>query len=183
MKSESYFLSLGYILPVRPWLKFTLVGVTILGGLHGIVISLQALFTSSSLGFGELVLFGSFLIAYIYATWAGVMFWRQPKQTRLLMIALAMQIPRISIPGLVYKFTVGFYIAVALVAQHLGDKYSAGANWNFSLGSSCELRLFQNAPIEVGINIAPLAGLLLLRRAVSTKSMSPKDLEEANRVD
>lgn len=161
------------MLPVRPWLRFTLLAVTVLGGLHGIVISLQALLSTDPRGFGASVFFGFFLIAYIYVTAAGVILWRQPKQIRPLIWALAIQIPRISMPGFVYKFSVGFYVAVALVAKHLGDKYSAGLNWNFSLGSSCEVRLLQNAPVEAGVNIAALAALYLVRRSIST-SMKPE---------
>jgi len=78
-------------------------------------------------------------------------------------------------PGLVYKFSAGFYVAVALVAKHLDDKYSAGLNWNFSLGSSCELRFLQNASVEVGVNIAALAVLFLLRRAISATGMNPEE--------
>jgi len=92
----------------------------------------------------------------------------------------AIQIPWISMPGFVYKFSAGFYFVGAFVAQHLGDKYSAGLNWNFNLGSSCELRLLQNAPVEVGVNIAALAALFLLKRAISASSVNPEEPSPKN---
>ena len=157
---------------VRAWLRFTLLAVTVLGGLHGIVICLQVLFSPSSQGFGASVLFSVFLAAYIYVTATGVIFWRQPNQTRPLMWALAIQIPWISLPGFVYKFSAGLYVAVAFIAKHEGDKYSAGLNGNFNLGSSCEFRLLQNAPIELGVNVAALAALFLLSKSFSSTSVT-----------
>src|SRR5260370_6416 len=81
---------------------------------------------------GTSVFFSAILIAYIYVTAAGVIFWRQPNKTRPLMCALAIQIPWISPPGLVYKFSAGLYIFVAIIAEHHGDKYSAGLNGKFN---------------------------------------------------
>lgn len=146
---------------IPAWFSFTLLALTVLGGLHGIVISIQALFSPSAS-----IFFIAILIAYIYVTATGVIFWRQPSQTRPLMWALSIQIPWISLPGFVYKFSAGLFVSVAFVAKHEGDKYSAGFAGNFNLGSSCEFRFLQNAPIELGVNLVALAALLLLSRAV-----------------
>jgi len=83
-------------------------------------------------------------------------------------------------PGLVYKFSAGLYVAVAFVAKHVGDRYSAGLTGNFNLGSSYELRLLQDAPVEVGVNIAALAALFLLRRANVPTSRNPERLSAKN---
>jgi len=152
----------------RAWFRCTLLAVTVLGGLHGIVLSLRALFSPSSQGTS--VFFSAILIAYIYVTAAGVIFWRQPNKTRPLMCALAIQIPWISLPGLVYKFSAGLYIFVAIIAEHHGDKYSAGLNGKFNLGASCEFRLLQNAPMELGVTVAALAALFLLSRSITSAS-------------
>lgn len=154
----------------RAWIRFALLALTILGGLQGIVICLQGLFSPDSQGFGTSVLISAFLMAYIFVAAAGAVFWRRPNQTKPLKWALAIQIPWISLPGLVYKFSAGLYLSGALIARHQADKYSAGFHWAFQLGSSFELRLLQDTQIEVGVNVAALAALLLLTRVISPTS-------------
>src|SRR5438874_1789284 len=105
------------MLQTRAWLRLTLLTITVLGGLHGIVISLRVLFSPSPKGFGTSVIFGGILVAYIYVTTAGIIFGRQPNHTQPLMWALAIQVPWISLPGLVYKFSAGLYVAVAFIAR------------------------------------------------------------------
>jgi hypothetical protein len=106
--------------------------------------------------------------AYAFVTVAGIIFWRQPQRLRPLRWALGLQIPWISNPGVVYQFAAGLYGMVAFVASKTGDRYSAGFTTKFNLGSSCELRLFQDAPFVLGINLVPLGALLLLNRLTQT---------------
>lgn len=155
---------------VRAWVRFALLAITVLGGLLGIVITLRALFSPDSQGFGTFFVIGVFLVAYIYVTVAGVIFWRRPNQTKSLKWALAIQIPWISLPGLVYKFAAGLYLSGALIAKHQADKYSAGLDWTFQLGPSFEFRLLQDAPIQLGVNVVALAALLLLTRSITPTS-------------
>lgn len=100
---------------------------------------------------------------------AGLVFWRHSNRVRPLFWAQVFQVPWISLPGLVYKFAVGLTSSIAVVFTHTpsdaGDKYSAGFATHWSLGSSWELFLFRMAPLEVGVNVVPLAVLLLLHNA------------------
>src|ERR1700722_13925417 len=146
-----------------PWFRLTLLGVTIVGGLHGIVITVGAFFRPDVPGFGVTVLLVCMVGAYAYVSAAGVVFWRHPDQSRPLFWALMIQVPWISLPGFVYKFAAGLSRSVALVANHTGDKYSAGFGTNWNLGSSSEFRLLQDAPVELGVNVAAVLALLLLR--------------------
>jgi hypothetical protein len=153
---------------VSAWFRLTLLAVAVLGGLHGIVICLEALFSPTSQGLRAFILFGAMLAAYIYVTAAGLIYWRRPNQMRPLAWALTIQIPWISLPGFVYKFSAGLSVCVALIATRHRDMGSVGVNGNFKLGSSCELRLLQDAPIELGLNVAALAALFVLNRAISS---------------
>ena len=155
---------------LRAGFRLTLLVVTVLGGLHGVVISLKGLVSASSQGFGEYLLVSILLVVYAYVTTAGVIFWREPNETRPLKWALVIQVPWISLPGLVYKFVAGLHLSIGIIAKHHGDTYSAGLNWSFDIGSLCELRLFQSAPIEIGVNVAALAALFLLNREISATS-------------
>ena len=151
---------------VHSGFRFTLLAVTGLGGLHGVVISLKGLVSASSQGFGEFLFVSIILVAYAYVITACVIFWREPNETRPLKWALAIQIPWISLPGCVYKFVAGLHASISIVAKHHSDTYSAGLNWSFDIGSLYELRLFQSAPIEIGVNVAALAALVLLNREI-----------------
>jgi hypothetical protein len=153
---------------VRAGFRFTLLVVTVLGGLQGVVISLKGLVSASSQGFGKYLLVSILLVVYAYVTTAGVIFWKDPNETRPLKWALAIQIPWISLPGFVYKFVAGLHVFIGFIAEHHGDRYSAGLNWKFNLGSSCEFRLFQGAPIEIGVNVAAFAALFFLNRKISS---------------
>jgi hypothetical protein len=147
----------------------TILAATIIGGLHGIVISVETVFDPDVRGLGVIVLMGCMVAAYTYVAAAGVAFWRYPHRIRPLFWALWIQVPWISLPGLVYKFAAGLSGSLALVLNHTGDKYSAGFKTGWNLGSSCEFRLLQDAPVEVGVNVAAIAALFLLRRLTSSR--------------
>ena len=146
------------------WLRATLLGTTVFGGLHGVVISAGLFFGPDVRSLAPVVLVGCMTAAYIYVTAVGVAFWRNPHRTGPLFWALGIQVPWISLPGFVYKFAVGLSGSVALVAHHTDGKYSAGLNSNWNLGSSCEIRLLQDAPVELGVNVAAGALLFFLWR-------------------
>jgi len=152
---------------MRTWLRFTLIGTTIVGGLWGIGVTLRDLF-SSERGFGASVVSGCILLGFVYVTTAGLLFWRDPKQVRPLIWALAIQIPWISMPGLAYKFEAGWYWSIALVATQKAETFSIGFGTKGDIASSCELMLFQDSQLELGINAAALALLVLLRRSIQS---------------
>jgi hypothetical protein len=130
--------------------RLVLLATTILGGLHGVVLTIRLFFDPDERGFAPAMLIGCGLAAYVYVTAAGILYWRNPNHSKPLFWGLAIQVPWVSIPGVVYKFGVGLSWAVALVANHTGDKYSAGFYSGWQLGSSWELRLLQDAPLQVG---------------------------------
>jgi hypothetical protein len=156
------------------WFRVTLLALTIAGGLHGIVITIADLFSPDVRGFGVIVVLG-FVGAYIYVAVAGVVFWRYPQQRRPLFWALGIQVPWISLPGLVYKFAVGLSGSLVLDLNHTGDKYAAGFKTSWNLGSSFQFWLLQDAPVEVGINVAAVAALFLLRRLSSSTTNPLED--------
>lgn len=149
---------------IPAWFRILLVAILILGGLHGAGLTASILIQPESLSFGNAVVWACMLLAYLVAAAVGFLYWRRPNEVRAVMWTLAVQVPWISIPGLVYKFSVSGYLVLAFVANHKAEKYLAGFNANFNLGSFCEIRLLQNAPIELGVNIVPLVALVFLQR-------------------
>jgi hypothetical protein len=133
---------------MRAWYRYALLLLTIIGGLHGLAISLRGFLSTEVPGVGVFVVFAAILIAYLYVIAAGLIYWFQPERIQPLFWAWAIQIPWISLPGIVYKFSVSLYIVVAFITKHHGDKYSAGVNGSFNLGSSWEFRLLQLTPFK-----------------------------------
>jgi hypothetical protein len=150
---------------MRGWLRLTLVGTTVVGGLLGIAVTLRAFFRSEP-GFGTFALLGCALLGFVYITAAGVLYWRNPRQVQPLTWALAIQVPWISLPGFVYKFAAGAVGSIALVATKEGDTLSAGLHTYWHAGSSFELRFLQDAQWELGVNAAALLLLVLLQRSI-----------------
>jgi hypothetical protein len=150
---------------MRAWLRLTLIGTTVVGGLLGVAVTLRA-FVRSEPGFGTFGLLGCALLGLVYITAAGLLYWRDPKQVGPLTWALAIQIPWISIPGFVYKFAAGAVGSIAVVATKEGDKLSAGLHTYWHAGSSFELRFLQDAQWELGVNAAALLLLVLLQRSI-----------------
>jgi hypothetical protein len=52
---------------------------------------------------------------------------------------------------------------MAFIFRRTGDKYEAGYETHFSLGSSCKLSFLENAPLELGLNVGALGVLYPLR--------------------
>src|ERR1043165_1168712 len=101
--------------PIPRWLRYTVLAMTILGGLHGISLLFLAIFEPSVQGVGNLLLLVGMLAVFVYVTVAGVFFWIRPGETRLLWWAFVIQVPHISLPGFVYNLGVGFVGTVAFV--------------------------------------------------------------------
>jgi len=161
-------------------LRFLVLAITILGGLHGTIVTFPLFFSDHAQGVVVYLLIACMLSAYAYVTVAGLVFWRYPDRIRPLFWAEFIQVPWISVPGLVYKFAVGSTAAVAFVFTHTDDKYSAGLETKFRLGSSWKVYLFRNAPVELGVSLIPVAVLLLLRNLHRLKNRPATQLSVAD---
>jgi hypothetical protein len=157
------------------WFRYTLLALTILGGGAGIVLTLVACLRSELGGIGAWIVVGCAITAYFFVAAAGVAYWRHPNSFGPLRWALAIQIPWVSLPGLVYKFAAGISLSLGFIINHTDGKYSAGLHADWSLGSSWEFRLLQNAPWAVGVNIAPLAALYFLQKLTRAKGTAVED--------
>src|SRR5438034_9994951 len=151
---------------MKSWLRLTLVTVTIGGGFTGVAITLQSLLTPQEQPPLYYFLMSGFLALFAFVTISGVVFVHDPNRIRLLIIALAIQIPWVSSPLIAYKFAAGFQVCAAL----FGGRFAGG----FRLGSDYQINLFQQLPWGVGINFFALALLVLLVRTTRTaKALQP----------
>jgi hypothetical protein len=117
---------------MKPWLRLTLVAVSVGGGVTGVYACMDALVNRKGLAPSSYAIFmGAFLI-YAFVAASGLVFVQNPRRVGLLQVGLALQCPWISSPILVYKFVC---VALALVSVTLnGDSGNLGIH--FGLTSS-----------------------------------------------
>jgi hypothetical protein len=144
---------------MKTWLRLTLITVTVGGGFTGLAATVQSLCNSQSQPPLNLLLIAVFLALYAYVTVSGLMFVHDPQGTRPLIAALAIQIPWISSPLIVYKFAAGFHAALAV---------GGGLDAEARLGCFFKFSLFEENPWRIGVNLFALAILILLCRSVRT---------------
>jgi hypothetical protein len=146
---------------MKTWLRLTLITVTVGGGFAGVVVTLQALLGSQGQRAFNLPLMCVFLLLYVYVTVSGLLFVHKPEQTRPLIAALAIQIPWISSSLIVYKFAAALHAVFSIRSPE-----AAGLRFDTEilLGSGWRFAWLQENPWSIGINLFPLAILLLLWR-------------------
>jgi len=128
------------------------------GGFTGITIAVQLLF-----GGQEQLAHFVFLALYTFVTVSGLAFVHDPRRTRPLLVAIALQIPRFSSSFVAYQFAAGFRISVGMIGGHFNGGAFFGSEWQFDL--------FQDLPWGAGVNLIALAMFVLLWQ--STKRLLP----------
>jgi hypothetical protein len=160
---------------MRPWLRLLLVTVSVAGGFTGMGVVIANFANAHSAV--QMTLWVVFLGLYGFVTTSGLIFLYDPKRTPPLVAALALQIPWISSPVLVYQFAAGVLAAITLgtpeetdrIGVHFGGSLFFGAHFQFRLGSNVDI------PISVGVNVVAVVLLVLLVRANRTY-VQPPDL-------
>jgi len=99
---------------MKTWLRLTLITMTVGGGFAGVILTIQSLLDSGSRGPVHLVLLAGFLALYAFVTACGLLFVHDPSRLRPLLVALAIQIPWVSTPLVVYKFAAGSHVVLTV---------------------------------------------------------------------
>jgi hypothetical protein len=99
---------------MKTWLRLVLITMTVGGGFAGVLITGQLLFNSGSQGLAYSVIMAVFLALYAFVTASGLLFVYNPRRIHPLFAALAIQIPWISSPLLVYKVAAGFHLVLTV---------------------------------------------------------------------
>ena len=89
---------------MKLWLRLLFITITVGGGFTGFVLTFQSLFNSPHQRPLNVLLTIIFLALNAYVFVSGLLFVRDEQRTRPVMAALAIQIPWISSPLMVYKF-------------------------------------------------------------------------------
>ena len=156
---------------MKPWLRLTLVVMTVGGGFAGFTYTfehLQSGFSSHSEPLPNLILMGVFLLLNAGVTLSGLLFVYDSHRTNPLLAALAIQIPWVSSPLIAYRFATGFELLVSLRGSASGEDFALHLAWQFFLGSRWSLTLSPERPYGLGVNVWAFAMLILLWRSIRT---------------
>ena len=143
---------------MRPWLRLTLVAMTVGGGFTGVALTLQFLLSPSGRQPANFILISAFLVLFAFVTGSGLLFVHNPRRTSPLIVATVFQIPWVSSPLVAYKFAAGFQVSIALI----GGRFHGALR----LGSDFQINFFQRLPWGAGINLFALLILVLLVRSL-----------------
>ena len=156
MRSDSpFFASRQYILSAMPsWLRMVLVTASVGGGFTGFVVILTAVGTPMPAA--SRIILVAFAALYAFVVAAGLLFVHNPRRLMPLVVALALQVPSLSSPLVVYQFTAGAHVTVAGVLNL--DTGSLSLTGGAQLGSQFLFALLQPPrPLSGGINLVALA--------------------------
>jgi hypothetical protein len=161
---------------MKPWIRLTLITMTVGGGFAGFAGTLQSLFHSSGASTLNLVLMVVFMGLYVFVAASGLLFVHDPTRTGPLLAALAIQIPSISSSIIVYKFAAGLEAFIIIGSTERERTIGAYLGWDLLLGSSWRFAVQHDNPLRVGVNVAALAILALLWQTLRpATAMTPKN--------
>ena len=151
---------------MKTWLRLTLITVTVGGGFTGSVLTFQSLIGSRSQKPLILLVISVFFALNVCVTVCGLMFVHDPGRTRPILVALAVQIPWISSPLVVYKFSTGFNAVLSLGSPERAGDFAFQLGWASFLGRSWKFALFEGNEWRIGINVFALVIFILLWKSV-----------------
>jgi hypothetical protein len=141
--------------------------MTVGGGFTGFLVALQPLFASRGQSTLNLLLVAVAVALYAFVFVSGLIFVHDPRRTKPLCLAFAIQIPWVSPPFLTYKFAAGSEFALSIgnieqgkVGVHLGT--------DTLLGSTFAFNLLQEDRWIIGVNLIALTIFVLLLRSAQT---------------
>jgi hypothetical protein len=132
---------------MKTWLRLTLVVMTVGGGFTGAAMTLQFLFPSHPQPVSTTIIVSVFLLINLFILTAGLIFVQNSRITDPLVAALALQIPVLSSPLILYEFGVGLYLSVGISGTHLFYLLRFGMQWQFWI--------MHQSPWGFGVNLVP----------------------------
>src|SRR5687767_6635220 len=96
------------------WLRLTLVTMTVGGGFTGVAITVQGWQPAREVGGGTTAVLAAFLVLYAFVLASGLLLVHDPRRTRPVAAALALQVPMVSSPVITYQLTAGLHATVSV---------------------------------------------------------------------
>ncbi|MGD0735066.1 MAG: hypothetical protein ABR976_07955 [Terracidiphilus sp.] len=119
----------------------------------------------------------------IFITLCGLAFVHDPRRIRLVEVALALQIPYVSSPLLVYKLICGAGLYTVLCLEPVDDLaiLFGHIGIRFQFGGYSSLAFWEHDPVAIGVNWVPLLLFLMVRKSmrVASSPLLPAGLEQS----
>ena len=164
---------------MKTWLRLTLITITVGGGFTGVLVTYASLFHSTDHRIVYYVLMTGFLALYGFVIASGLLFVHDPRRIRPLIAALAIQIPWISTPLFVYKFTAGFYAVLTIGGPREVGNVGLYFGGESLLGNTFKFAFNQDIPWDIGINLWALMLVILVWRSVRTSETVSQPIPSA----
>lgn len=135
---------------MKPWLRLTLITLTVGGGFAGVVFTVQALQAGKLTGTWTVVS----TLLYVFVLISGLVLVYRPQVTLPVILVLALQVPSFSVRGLHYEFYAGLS-AVVTLSRTTGSAL-------LHLGIQLSFDLHGYGPFTIGVNFVPVFLLVAL---------------------
>lgn len=136
-------------------IRSTLLIVSIGGGFMGSVTALNYFLAFNRLTIEGSIVNGLALTVFLYALYAGLQFSKSTANTKQLSRAFLLQVPCLSSPILTYKIATGISLSLMYSAH--------GSNYFIGLGANYALAIFNDRPWGLGVNLAAIGFLALIK--------------------
>jgi hypothetical protein len=156
---------------MKPWLRLTLIMMSVGGGFTGFALTFQVLQSGLSSHTEpplNLLIMGIFLLLNAGVAASGLLFVHDPGCTRPLAASLAIQVPWISSSFLTYRFASGLELVLSATGPEKGEDFAFHFAWKCFIGSSWSFSISQEHPVGFGINLVAFALLIFLWRSART---------------
>jgi hypothetical protein len=154
---------------MKPWLRLTLVAVSVGGGVTGVYASMDALVNKKELEPISYAILTGALLIYAFVAASGLVFVQNPRRVGLLQVGLALQCPWVSSPILVYKLVCAALALVSVTLNGKSGKLGIHFGVNFQLETLFRGGTAEGDSWEFGCNLFPVFFLVLVRRALRTE--------------
>lgn len=152
---------------MKTWLRLTLVTLTVGGGFLGFVYTLPMF--SSTLTALKFVEASCSLLLYSFVTVSGLIFVHDPDSTGPLFGALALQVPWVSSPVVLYHFSTG--LKFVLKGTYPQDAFNLG--FEAFLGSTFRFDVAQAHPWGIGVNLVPIILIVIMVKSARSRVSQP----------
>jgi hypothetical protein len=158
---------------MKKWLRLVLLVITVGGGFAAGSQALTLLLHPQIIDVSHMLLAVIALAMSIFVMSSGLIIAINPTDVRLLIPAIAIQIPYLSSSFLTYKFGAGLPCFIIVGAPEDAGRVGLYGGFEALVGGSWKLSFGGDHPLRVGINLAACLLLILLwreRRSIQTST-------------
>lgn len=166
---------------MRNWLRLLIVLPSVLGGAYGVLLASHGVYRSYGHIRTESVYF-AFLAICIFIIGSSLLYVHDPRRVKPILIALALQIPSVSLRAFEYKLAAGLNLAVLFGLPSAAGEGVLPLEWVQNIGIVASFRFAQafEGQSRIGVNL--FAAVLFIVLLLSLQRQSKSDMVETINV-